>query len=96
MGKTAVFILAVLHQLEEEPLPASALILCNTRELAYQIKKEFERFTKYLTKIRTEVFFGGCPYTDNVKILKGLKPPHIIIGTPGRILALVQKKDLNL
>ncbi|MFN7881158.1 MAG: hypothetical protein ACK5NI_01590 [bacterium] len=36
MGKTAVFILSVLHQLEDEnPKTGSALILCNTRELAY-------------------------------------------------------------
>lgn len=29
-------------------------------------------------------------------MLKGVKPPHIIVGTPGRILALVNKKDLDL
>jgi ATP-dependent RNA helicase UAP56/SUB2 len=39
--------------------------------------------------LKTEVFYGGYPYTENVKILKGKSPPHIIIGTPGRILALV-------
>lgn len=33
---------------------------------------------------------------DNEKVLKGPKPPHIIIGTPGRILALVNAKSLNL
>ena len=48
----------------------AALILCNTRELAYQIKKEFDRFTKYLQGIRKEVFYGGVPYTDHLKILK--------------------------
>jgi superfamily II DNA/RNA helicase len=42
------------------------------------------------------VFYGGVPIQQNVKILKGLKPPHIVIGTPGRILALVQNKTLNL
>jgi superfamily II DNA/RNA helicase len=39
MGKTALYIISVLHQLEENPKTASALILCNTSELAYQIKK---------------------------------------------------------
>ena len=97
MGKTAVFILAILHQLESNPKPGSALVLCNTRELAYQIKKEFDRFTKYLPEIRKEVFYGGVPYKDNVKTIKNPnKSPHIIIGTPGRILALTQKKDLSL
>ena len=96
MGKTAVFILAILHQIENNPKSATALILCNTRELAYQIKKEFDRFTKYLPEIRKEVFYGGVPYMDNVKVIKSVKPPHIIIGTPGRILALTQKGDLKL
>ena len=61
MGKTAVFVLTILHQLEENPKPVSALILCHTRELAYQIKNEFARFTKYLPDIRTEVMYGGQP-----------------------------------
>jgi len=61
-GKTAVFVLSILQQLDEDPKPASALILCNTRELAYQIKKEFDRFSsEYMKHIRKEVFFGGVP-----------------------------------
>ena len=86
MGKTAVFVLTILHQLPENPKPVSALILCHTRELAYQIKKEFARFTKYLPDLRTEVIYGGAPIGDQIKILKGLKPPHVVVGTPGRIL----------
>lgn len=96
MGKTAVFVLTILHQLPENPKPISALILCHTRELAYQIKNEFARFTKYLEGVRTEVMYGGQPINDHVKILKGLNPPHIIVGTPGRILGLTKKKDLDL
>lgn len=72
------------------------MILCNVRELAHQIKKEVDRFTQHLKDIRSEVFYGGVSIRENEKVLKGLKPPHIIIGTPGRILALVQKKALNL
>ena len=98
MGKTAVFVFSILHQIDsEDPKPASALILCNTRELAYQIKKEFDRFTKYLKSIRSAVFYGGVPINDNVKLLKNAEQtPHIIIGTPGRILQLVNRKDLKL
>lgn len=96
MGKTAVFVLTVLQNLEEEPKAGSALILCHTRELAYQIKNEFVRFTKHMKSIRTEVIFGGTPINDHIKMLKGLTPPHIIVGTPGRILALTRAKHLNL
>jgi ATP-dependent RNA helicase UAP56/SUB2 len=42
------------------------------------------------------VFYGGEPIQDQVNKLKGLKPPHIIVGTPGRIKHLVNKKDLDL
>lgn len=64
MGKTAVFVLTILHQLQDNPKAVSALILCHTRELAYQIKKEFNRFTKYLPDLRTEVIYGGAPIND--------------------------------
>jgi len=96
MGKTAVFVLTTLHQLPEEPKPVSVLVLCHTRELAYQIKNEFNRFTKYLKNLRTEVLYGGQPIQDHISLLKGLTPPHIVVGTPGRIKALVQRKDLDL
>lgn len=96
MGKTAVFVLTILHQLPENPKPVSSIILCHTRELAYQIKKEFIRFTKYLPEVRTEVIYGGAPINDQLKLLKGLTPPHIVVGTPGRILQLVKRKDLDL
>lgn len=97
MGKTAVFVISILQQLNEDPKPNSALVLCNTRELAYQIQKELKRFTKYLPKIRSEVFYGGVPKNEHVKILKSEeKKPHIVIGTPGRILQLCKEKHLNL
>jgi ATP-dependent RNA helicase UAP56/SUB2 len=95
MGKTAVFVISILQQLEENPKPNSALILCNTRELAFQIKKEFQRFTKYLPNVIPEVFFGGVPKAEDVKKLKGDKPPHVIIGTPGRIMQLTKEKHLK-
>ena len=96
MGKTAVFVLTILNQLPENPKPCSALVLCHNRELAYQINKEFVRFSKNLSDIRTEVIFGGVPINEHIKLLKGVKPPHVIVGTPGRILALVKKGDLDL
>ena len=59
MGKTAVFVLATLHQLQPEEGEISVLVLCHTRELAFQISHEYERFSKYLPDYRTEVFYGG-------------------------------------
>ena len=48
MGKTAVFVLATLHQIEPVDGEISVLVLCHTRELAYQIKGEYDRFSKYV------------------------------------------------
>ena len=54
------------------------------------------RFTKYLPNVISEVFFGGVPKNEDVKKLKGEKAPHIVIGTPGRILQLTKEKFLKL
>ena len=61
MGKTAVFVLCSLHQLGDSPKPLSVLVMCHTRELAFQIKKEYERFTKHYDskKVSVEVMYGG-------------------------------------
>jgi ATP-dependent RNA helicase UAP56/SUB2 len=49
-----------------------------------------------MENIRTEVIFGGQPIQEQINLLKGLNPPHIVVGTPGRIKALVGRKDLDL
>jgi len=95
MGKTAVFVLAVLQQIEATPTDVSCLVLCHTRELAYQICHEFDRFKKYLPSVKTAVFYGGIPIKNNQDQLKS-ETPHIVIGTPGRILQLCEEKTLSL
>lgn len=96
MGKTAVFVLTTLQQLEEDPKPVSVLVMCHTRELAFQIKKEYDRFTKHMDKekVSVEVMYGGQSISQHIKQLK-TKPPTIVVGTPGRILALVKGKHLD-
>jgi len=93
MGKTAVFVLATLHQLKADEKGVGAIILCHTRELAYQICNEFERFSRYLPDVKTKFFYGGVPVAEHKRILKD-DPPHVIVGTPGRILQLVREKAL--
>lgn len=94
MGKTAVFTLAVLQQVEPIDGEVSCVVLGHTRELAYQIAHEIERFSKYLPNIRTAVMYGGVPVRTH-KDLLSTNPPHIIVGTPGRIKDLVNQKLLN-
>lgn len=95
MGKTAVFTLAVLQQIEPVDGEVSCIILGHTRELAYQISHEIERFSKYLPNIRTTVMYGGVPVRAH-KDLLATNPPHIVVGTPGRIKDLVTQKILNV
>jgi len=95
MGKTAVFVLATLHLINPEIDNTLVLVMCHTRELAFQISKEYERFSKYMPKVRVNVFFGGMNVANDEKVLKQYTP-HIVVGTPGRVLALVKSKKLNL
>ncbi|XP_019643569.1 PREDICTED: spliceosome RNA helicase DDX39B [Branchiostoma belcheri] len=95
MGKTAVFVLATLQQIEPVDGQVAVLVMCHTRELAFQISKEYERFSKYMPTIKNAVFFGGMPIQKDRNTLK-TNCPHIVVGTPGRILALARDKSLNL
>lgn len=97
MGKTAVFVLATLQQVDPVPGQVGVLVLCHTRELAFQIKNEYDRFSKYLPSIKTQVIYGGTSVSKDRSILADKDTcPHIIVGTPGRVLALVKEKALKL
>ena len=100
MGKTAVFVFALLDQIEKpvagEKKFVQALVVVHTHELAFQIEREFKRFNKYLPHCTTAVFFGGTLEEENVKILASVDNfPAIVVGTPGRLKALIQKRHLD-
>ena len=97
MGKTAVFVISTLQQLEPVDGQVGVLILCHTRELAFQICHEYERFTTYMKNVRVGNFFGGLPVKQHREMLKdSSKCPHVIVGTPGRIKALAEENSLDL
>ncbi len=97
LGKTAVFVLTTLQQVEPVAGECAVLVMCHTRELAFQIRNEYNRFSKYMPDIKTHEFFGGTPIQKDIEILKSKEThPHIIIGTPGRLNALVRDKYLRL
>jgi ATP-dependent RNA helicase UAP56/SUB2 len=78
MGKTAVFVLSVLHLIgdaeETSYTGPSVLVIAHTRELAFQITKEFERFAKHFKNVRSMFVYGGMPISDDKKNLKEKKP----------------------
>ena len=95
MGKTAIFIFTIINRILKKEIKGelSCLILCHTRELAYQISKEFARFSKDMN-IKTCLLIGGDEEKSQIQELKN--KPEVIIGTPGRILSLTKKNKLNL
>lgn len=101
MGKTAVFVLSILQQIEAEAdakeAKIKAIVLCHTRELAFQITKEFDRFAKFILALKDKIMpvYGGVPITNDIKRLKE-NPPYIIVGTPGRVKDLAERKHINL
>jgi ATP-dependent RNA helicase UAP56/SUB2 len=95
MGKTAVFVLTVLNRLGEfgESNEISCLVLAHTRELAFQIAKEFDRFSQNLN-YKTQVIIGGENMQEQIEKLKNEKP-QIVVATPGRLLSFIKKAVLE-
>merc|ERR1712151_1139450 len=91
----AVFVLACLQQIDATEKVVKVIVICHTRELAYQIKHEFDRFAKYFTGVNCGVVYGGVPITTDKEMLS-TKQPQVLIGTPGRVLGLLREKDLKL
>ncbi|KCZ78869.1 hypothetical protein H311_00084, partial [Anncaliia algerae PRA109] len=94
MGKTAVFVISTLQQLNYIENEIQILVLVNTKEMAHQIYKEYERFIKNLDNVKVDYFSGGNPIHEDVEKLKVY--PTIFIGTPGRTLDLLKRKEISL
>ncbi|MBP92534.1 MAG: DEAD/DEAH box helicase [Flavobacteriaceae bacterium] len=94
-GKTAAYGLPILHQINPDKSDIQALILAPTRELVQQIQKQLFKFTKYGDyKIFTEGVYGGEKIEKQIKALK--RTTHIIVATPGRLLDLIERGDLDI
>lgn len=93
-GKTAAFAIGLLHKLEVRTYQVQALILCPTRELADQVSSEIRRLARAIPNTKITTLCGGKPIAPQVAALE--HQPHIVVGTPGRILAHLDKKSLQL
>jgi len=96
MGKTAVFVLTTLQQIDlTQTGDVLVLCLCHTRELAHQINKEYIRFSKYMPEFKSMTIYGGEPVKTQQDTLKN-DTPHAVVGTPGRIKDLIKREILDL
>ena len=100
-GKTAAFVLPILHKLNDAPAPRNkfgglgirVLILTPTRELAAQIEESVQTYGKYM-EVSSTVVFGGVGMNPQISRVK--KGVDILVATPGRLLDLLQQGVLDL
>lgn len=88
-GKTAAYIIPILEKINKALNHVQALVLVPTRELALQTVSVIKQLGKYL-EIQVMSSTGGAGFADDV--LRLGQVVHILVGTPGRILDLVNKK----
>jgi ATP-dependent RNA helicase DeaD len=93
-GKTAAFALPLLNRVDANNRDVQALILTPTRELANQITEEIKKFSKY-EKVKTLAVYGGVSTEAQVRGLRKDRP-QIVVGTPGRVLDLIERGVLIL
>ena len=93
-GKTAAFAIGVLHKLDTRTYRTQALVLCPTRELADQVSREFRRLARAIPNTNVLTLCGGKPIGPQLTSLQ--RNPHIVVGTPGRILKHLGKGTLKL
>jgi ATP-dependent RNA helicase RhlE len=92
-GKTAAFLLPIIERMSGIMLRPSVLIVAPTRELAQQIDEEFKIFAKGMN-LYSALIVGGVSVDRQLRDLK--RRPHFIIGTPGRLKDLMERRHLQL
>jgi ATP-independent RNA helicase DbpA len=83
-GKTAAFGLGILQGLDEKRTYTHALVLCPTRELADQVAEQLRLLARRMDNVKITTLCGGIPMNGQIATLR--HPPHIIVGTPGRVM----------
>lgn len=92
-GKTAAFLLPIIDMLYANRDIASVLVVAPTRELAQQIDEQFRDFS-YNMKLYSTLIVGGTNMDRQIRQIE--RGPHVIIGTPGRLMDLVKRGKLRL
>ena len=93
-GKTAAFGLGILHRLNPARWAVQALVVCPTRELAEQVAVELRRLARSEGNIKVLTLTGGASARPQMESLA--HGAHIIVGTPGRLLDLLDRETLDL
>jgi ATP-dependent RNA helicase DeaD len=92
-GKTAAFGVPLVNKIDITEDRIVALVMCPTRELAIQVAEEIGKLGRF-KGTRSLPIYGGQDIVKQIRALK--KKPHIIIGTPGRLLDHINRKTIKL
>ena len=92
-GKTGAYILPMLDRIDPARAACQALVLAPTRELARQVAGEAEILGS-ATGMRTAAVYGGVAYGPQIQAFR--EGAHLVVGTPGRILDHLLKRNLSL
>lgn len=90
-GKTLAYLLPVIEAMDEKREALQVLVLVPSRELAIQT---MEVAAKIGVGLRTVACYGGRPAMDEHRMMRGVRP-HMIVGTPGRILDHLTKENFD-
>src|SRR5690606_33309169 len=93
-GKTAAFALTLLTRLNPRWFAVQAMVLCPTRELADQVAQEIRRLARAHDNIKVVTVYGGVPSRAQIASLEN--GAHVVVGTPGRVMDLMERGALDL
>jgi len=93
-GKTAAFGLPAIQLTDVKDKRTQTIILCPTRELCMQITKDLTNYSKNIKGIGIVAVYGGSSIDTQIRALN--REAQIVVGTPGRVKDLIQRKKLVL
>ncbi len=93
-GKTAAFGLPVLQRIDTSRRVPQALILAPTRELCLQISSDLADYSKYIRQLKVQPVYGGSSIMSQIRALR--EGVQIIVATPGRLIDLIERREVKL
>ena len=96
-GKTGAFTVGTLNIIDTSKKTTQAIVMAPTRELAMQISNVFKNIGTFLENYKVQLLVGGNSVDEDIKKLKDKNgPPHVVVGTPGRIHDMIRRNHMNV
>jgi len=93
-GKTAAFGVPLLQRVDPKANRTQSIVLAPTRELCLQIASDLADYSKYIKGLKVLPVYGGSSIMSQIRALRN--GVQIIVATPGRLIDLIERKEVNL